>query len=131
MLNEKRKIPLVLVVEDEEEIRQALADALDVEGYKVIQAVDGEAGLATATKEQPDLIILDILMPKMDGMEMMKQLREKGGWAKEVPIILLTNLSASEKIIRGIAEDTPSYFLVKSDWTIRDVLGKVKECLKR
>ena len=69
-------------------------------------------------------------MPKMDGMEMMKKLRAQDEWGRKVSIILLTNLSADDKIMRGIVEDEPSYYLVKSDWKIPDVIAKVREMLK-
>ena len=119
----------ILIVEDEEDMRQALVDKLTREGFDTLEAQDGESGLTVALREQPDLILLDIIMPKMDGMTMMKKLREDA-WGKKVPIILLTNLSATEeKIIKGIVENEPSYYLVKSDWKIEDVVLKVKERL--
>ncbi len=120
----------ILVVEDEPDMRQALVESLQHEGFEVIQAANGAEGLARATLHHPDLIILDILMPKMDGMEMMKKLRKQNTWGREVKIILLTNLSADDKIMRGIVEDEPSYYLVKSDWKIPDVIEKVREILK-
>lgn len=120
----------ILVVEDEPDMRQALVESLKHEGLEVTQATNGGEGLAQALGSHPDLIILDILMPKMDGMEMMKKLRKQNEWGRKVPIILLTNLSADDKIMRGIVEDEPSYYLVKSDWKIPDVIEKVREMLK-
>jgi len=122
----------VLIVEDEEDLREAMVDKLTREGFQVNEAKNGEEGLEVASKEHPDLILLDIVMPKMDGMTMMKKLRETNTWGKEVPIILLTNLSADEeKIIQSIVENEPSYYLVKSDWKIGDVVQKVRETLER
>ncbi len=121
----------ILVVEDEPDMRQALVESLSHEGFGVLQAANGGEGLAQALGNYPDLIILDILMPKMNGMEMMKKLRQSGAWGRKVPIILLTNLSADDKILRGIVEDEPSYYLVKSDWKIPDVIKKVREMLER
>lgn len=124
MSNQPKK---VLIVEDETALREALVDKLTREGFDALEAKDGEEGLKIALKEHPGLILLDIIMPKMDGMTMMKKLREDE-WGKGVPIILLTNLSATEeKIIKGIVENEPSYYLVKSDWKIEDVVKKVKE----
>jgi len=124
MSNQPRKI---LIVEDEAALREALVDKLTRESFNVLAAQNGEEGLEIALKEHPDLILLDIIMPKMDGMTMMKKLREDT-WGKDVHIILLTNLSATEeKIIKGIVENEPSYYLVKSDWKIGDVVKKVKE----
>jgi len=76
------------------------------------------------------IILLDILMPKMDGITMMKTLRQKDEWGKNVPIILLTNLSADdENIMKAITENELAYYLVKSDHTIQDLVEKVKERL--
>lgn len=120
----------ILIVEDEEDLREALIDKLRREGFLPLGAKDGEEGLKLALKEHPDLILLDIVMPKMDGMTMMKKLREDN-WGKNVSIILLTNLSATEEIVTGIVEDRPFYYLVKSDWKINDVIEKVKEVLEK
>lgn len=118
----------ILIVEDEQDMREALVDKLTREKFYVLEAKNGEEGLEQSFKEHPDLILLDIVMPKMDGMTMMKRLREDK-WGENVPIILLTNLSADEKIMRGIVEDQPIFYLVKSDWKIGDVVEKVKERL--
>ena len=120
----------ILVVEDEPDMRQALVESLRYEGFDVLQAANGVEGLEEALARRPDLIILDILMPKMDGMEMMKKLRQSDSWGRKVPIILLTNLSADDKIMQGIVEDEPSYYLIKSDWKIPEVIEKVREILK-
>ncbi len=120
----------ILIVEDEPDMRQALVESMRHEGFEVSQAENGGEGLTQALGNHPDLIILDILMPKMDGMEMMKKLRQSNNWGRKVPIILLTNLSADDKIMRGIVENEPSYYLVKSDWKIPDVVQKVREMLK-
>lgn len=126
MSNQPKKI---LIVEDEIPLREALVDKLTREGFDALEAKNGEEGLQAALKEKPDLILLDIIMPVMDGMTMMKKLREDE-WGKKVPIILLTNLSATEeRIVKGIVENEPAYYLVKSDWKIGDVVKKVKERL--
>ncbi len=109
-------------------MRQALVDELTREGFQTLEARNGKEGLESALKEHPDLILLDIVMPVMDGMTMMKKLRESAG-GKKIPVILLTNLSATDKIMTGIVRDEPSYYLVKSDWKIADVIVKIKEML--
>ena len=124
-----KKNQKILIVEDEEDVRQALVDRLTREGFKTSQAKDGQEGLNIARRERPDLILLDIVMPKMDGITMLRKLRQNK-WGKKVSIILLTNLSATEeRIIKGLVQDKPSYYLVKSDWKIEDVVKKVKETL--
>src|SRR3989344_7557831 len=117
MLAQPKKI---LIVEDEDMIRKPYADELQDEGFSVVTAANGQEGLKVALQEKPDLILLDIVMPVMSGMDMMKKLREDN-WGKKVPIILLTNLSANENIIKGVIKDEPLYFLVKSDWSMKDV----------
>lgn len=119
----------ILIVEDEQDLREALTDKLTREGFSVLEAKNGEEGLKVALAARPDLILLDIVMPVMDGMTMMKKLREENEWGKNVSIILLTNLSATDQIISGIVEDEPAYYLVKSDWKIEDVVKKVRERL--
>lgn len=130
MLNQsKEQSKKILVVEDEPDMRQAIAESLEREGFEVLQAANGFEGLGQAFAHRPDLLILDILMPKMDGMEMMKKLRQQNEWGLKVKIILLTNLSADERIMKGIVENEPSYYFVKSDWKITDVIEKVKKLL--
>jgi DNA-binding response OmpR family regulator len=131
-LKNNKKILIVEVVEDESSLRNALKDKLEREGFIMLEAKNGEEGLEVALSEHPDLILLDIIMPQMDGLTMMKKLRHENEWGKSVPIILLTNLSADdEKINQAITESEPAYYLVKSNWTINDLIGKIRERLSR
>lgn len=126
MDGDQRKI---LLIEDEEPMLQALTDTFNNDGYSVYQARDGEVGLELAFKEHPDIILLDILMPRMDGMSMIKKLRANL-WGKQVPVILLTNVNPDRNdIIQGIVSFQPAYYLVKSDVTLEGILAKVKEVL--
>lgn len=118
----------ILVVEDEEAMRKAITAKLVREGFDVLGASDGEAGLQVAAEEHPDLVLLDLVLPKMTGMEVMQKLRD-GEKTADIPIIILTNLSAGESITRGVVKNEPSYYLVKTDWTLDDVVQKVKEVL--
>lgn len=129
-MNDSKDNKRILVIEDDTPLRKVLHDKFILEGFHVLEAKDGEEGLATALSERPDLILLDIVMPQMDGITMMKELRQKNEWGKNVPIILLTNLSADdEKINRAIADNAPAYYLVKSSYTINDLVEKIKERL--
>ena len=122
----------ILIVEDETSKRKALVDKFTREGFRVFKAKDGAEGLEVAFKERPHLILLDLVMPKMDGMTMFKKLRQENAWGKSAPVIILTHLSADdEKMNKEITENEPSYYLVKSDWTINDVVEKVRERLSR
>lgn len=127
MTNENKTI---LIVEDEQDLREALADKLTREAFTVLTAKNGKVGLDSALLKHPDLILLDIVMPEMDGMTVLKKLREDV-WGKTVPVILLTNLSATEEnIIEEMVKYAPSHYLVKSDWKISDVVEKIRETLK-
>lgn len=118
----------VLVVEDEKSIRNALRDRLIREGFAVLEAQDGQEGLDISLREHPDIILLDLLMPVMDGLTMLKELR-KNNWGKDVKVIILTNLSDSEKVDEAIARGTHDY-LVKTDWKLEDVIKKISDRLK-
>jgi DNA-binding response OmpR family regulator len=128
----EEQIKTILVVEDDPPILKTLVDKLTEEGFRIIEAHDGEEGLMVADRDRPDLILLDIVMPKMDGMTMLKKLRQENEWGKSVPVILLTNLSPDkEKINKGITEDEPAYYLIKTNWSLNDVVKKVRERLNR
>ncbi|MDR3549091.1 MAG: response regulator [Candidatus Pacebacteria bacterium] len=120
----------ILIAEDEPAMLNALRDKFAREGCEVITAEDGEVALSLAATERPDMILLDILMPKVDGMEVLSKIRGASEWGKKVPVIILTNLPADERIMGGIVKDEPSYYLVKSDWKLYEVVEKVRSCFK-
>ena len=116
----------ILIVEDDEPMFTALKDNLSAAGFEhLLGARDGEEGLGVALKEKPDLILLDILMPKMDGMTMLDKLC-KDGSCKDTKVVLLTNLEADESIMKGIISHEPSFYIVKTNFTVQDVVQKVK-----
>lgn len=117
----------ILIVEDEVSLLNALRDKLTREGFVTLEAKNGEEGLEIALRDHPDLILLDIVMPRMDGMTMLKKLREDD-WGKTVKVIMLTNLSDMENVSEAVAQGSHEY-LVKSDWKIEDVVEKVREKL--
>ena len=122
----------VLIVEDEVSMLNALTDKFEREGFSVEGARDGKTGLDRALAGKPDIILLDIVLPVMDGLTFLKQLRSANDWGKSVPVILLTNLSADKaEIVRTVAETEPAYYLVKADWKIEQVVEKVREQLAR
>ncbi len=127
-----KKILVIEEIEDDDVIRDVLKDKFNQEGFSVLQAKDGEEGLAIALSEHPDLILLDIVMPKMDGLTVMKKLRQTNGWSKNVPIILLTDLEVDEgNINQAVADNNPTYYLVKSNFTPNELVEKVKEFLSQ
>jgi len=117
----------ILIVEDEKPLSDALVDKLSSEGYEVSHASNGKEGLDKAYAEKPDLILVDIIMPVMDGVTMLHELK-KDEWGKTVKVIVLTNLSDSDQILKCIAEGVNEY-LVKSDWKLVDILQKIKEVI--
>jgi two-component system alkaline phosphatase synthesis response regulator PhoP len=124
-VREKQKT--VLIVEDDEPILKILNEKLEREGMKTMLARDGEEGLKDAKKNHPDLIILDILMPKMDGIAMLKKLRQDP-WGKRAEVIILTNLSHEVKETEALEQGVTDYW-VKSDWRLADVAAQVKKKL--
>lgn len=119
----------ILVVEDEVSLLGALAEKLGHEGFFVLKARNGQEGLEVALKEHPDLILLDIIMPVMDGTTMFKELR-KNSWGKKAKVVLLTNLDDSEKMAESILLGAYGY-LVKSNWKLKDVIVKVRDVLAK
>jgi DNA-binding response OmpR family regulator len=122
---EKKKL---LIIEDEASLSMILSDKFNREGFSVVEARNGLEGLEKALSEKPDLILLDIVMPTMDGISMIKKLREQN---TEIPVLFLTNLSESERIteILGANQGVAGY-LVKSHWQLDALVDKVKQTLK-
>lgn len=117
----------VLVIEDEKQLSQALYTKLLHEGFRVLQAFDGEEGLMLALTKHPDLILMDIVMPKMDGMTVLTRLREDQ-WGKDALVIIMSNLSDGVKIDEGLQKNIVGY-IIKSDWKLHDIINKVKYTL--
>lgn len=128
MTGEKYKYK-ILIVEDDEVMLKTIADNLLSADFKnILRARNGEEGLSLALTERPDLILLDIVMPKMDGMTMLSKLRQET-YGKKIKVIFLTNLTADDSMMTGIMRDDPSYYIVKTDYSIDDVIKKVKVTL--
>lgn len=119
----------ILVVEDERSVRDILVDALGGEGFSVKEARNGQEGLVEVEAAAPDLILLDLVMPKMDGREMLKGLA-KSEQGRSVPVILLTNLNELDDMAKIVSQPQVTDYVVKSDWHIKDVVARVKERLK-
>lgn len=118
---------VIEIVEDDDALLSVLVDKFTREGFQVLEAQDGKKGLDVALSEHPDLILLDILLPVMDGWTMLQKLRAENTWGKKVPVIILTNLSSDDDAqIANIVKLEPSYFLIKADWKIDDLVEKVR-----
>jgi DNA-binding response OmpR family regulator len=117
----------VLIIEDEKLLLQALVCKFMAEDFMVISASNGQSGLELARKNHPDIILLDLIMPVMDGMTMLRQLRQDK-WGKDVNVILLTNLSDAEKTNESVGLGVHNY-LIKCEISLDDIVKKVKKIL--
>ena len=120
----------ILVVEDDEFLRELYDELLKGEGYDITLAVDGEEGLNHISEVGFDLIILDIMLPKMDGLEILRHIKEKAPKQKNGPTVLLTNLGQDSIIKEGFALGASGY-LIKSAMNPDQVLSEVKVFLNK
>lgn len=123
----------ILIVEDEDALRTVLKQKLENENFAVLEAKNGKEGLDMALAKQPDLVLLDIIMPIMDGFTMVKRLREeerKQGKLTEnqIPVMFLTNLS-DEKALSSSQKEGVYDYLVKSSWTLDSITKKINDKL--
>ena len=116
----------ILIVEDDPGILLSLKDELESEGYEVIHAEDGEKGLKTARDMMPDIIILDVMMPKLNGFEVCKQLRKEGN---RTPILMLTVKDKEIDKVLGLELGADDY--VTKPFSLREVVARVKAILRR
>jgi len=119
----------ILFIEDEFALQKTFRDVLEKEGYQMISALDGESGLNLAKSQKPDLILLDLILPKKDGFEVLKELK-KDESTKEIPVIVLTNLEDIESVEKAIELGANTY-LVKAQYTLNEVIQKVKKALEK
>lgn len=122
-----KKAKQILIVEDEPALLKALEDKFTKEGFAVFIAKDGEKGLEIALQERPDMILLDLILPKMDGMTMLSKLHEDA-WGKMAKVIVLTNLGDADSVKDCLSQGAFDY-LVKTDWSLEDIAEKVKQRL--
>lgn len=118
----------ILLVEDDSFLAEMYATKLNLEGFEVFMAADGEKGLRLAQKELPNVILLDILLPKLDGFIVLERLK-KDAKTKDIPVILLTNLSQKEDVERGLEAGAVDY-LIKAHFMPSEVIEKIKKYAK-
>ena len=119
----------IVFIEDERTLQKMLGEALVAAGFSVASANDGETGLALVLQEMPDLVLLDLILPKMDGFSVLQTLKgdEK---TKDIPVMVLTNLETAEDVEKVITLGATTY-LVKANYDLPDIVAKVKEVLKQ
>ncbi len=118
----------ILFIEDEKRLQEALGVKLKAEGYEVLSAMDGKSGLEMAEKEKPDLILLDLILPKMDGFQVLEAIKAKPS-ISAIPIIILSNLESGKDIERCLALGVRSY-LAKANYSLEEIAQKVSEVFK-
>ncbi len=118
----------ILFIEDESALQKTFGEILSQEGYEIIPALDGEIGLEMAKTKKPELILLDLILPKIHGFEVLKRLKEDAE-TKEIPVIILTNLEGIGDVDKAIELGATTY-LVKARYTLTEVLEKIKKALK-
>ena len=117
----------ILLVEDDSFLAGMYVQKLELEGYQVHLASDGRQGLKAAAQKRPDLIMLDIILPKMDGYEVLEQLK-KDTETRDIPVVLLTNLGQREDVKRGLKLGAEDY-LIKAHFMPSEVIEKIKKLL--
>lgn len=117
------------MVEDDEAFRLLLTNELTEAGIEVLQAVNGKEGLSIAFKEHPDLILLDIILPEVDGAEVLRGLRDDKEWGQYVPILMLTQLDNMERIAEAVASKVNGY-IIKGKMSMEDIISNIKKQLE-
>lgn len=117
----------ILIVDDDSTLREALKTALENAGYSTREARDGSEGLLVAEHELPNLILLDIQMPKTNGHEMLKIMRNTP-WGKDIHVLLLTNADDPTNISQGVGLRSNDY-IIKSNTSLEDIVKRVKQHL--
>lgn len=118
----------VLIIEDDKMLASMYQDKFQFSNFTVITAEDGKKGLELALSSKPNLILLDLALPKIKGLDILKALRADS-WGTAVPIIVLTNVTVDGKVLEGIMKYTPVYCLLKANTTPEEVVTKAREIL--
>lgn len=124
-MNVEKKI---LIIEDEEDLAEAIKIKLEEAGFATHIALDGEKGLKAALDDHPDLILLDIVLPGMTGIEVLDKLREDE-WGKDISVIFLTNMDDDKSIAQAMVHQSSGY-IVKANTKLEEIVEKVKATLE-
>ena len=121
--------PKILIIEDDQRINKVYMAKLSVEGITVMTALDGIEGLRKIYSEKPDLILLDLMLPRKSGFDILKDIKADPK-VKDIPVIILSNLAQEKEIEEGLALGAVDY-LVKTDYSIQQVMEKIKKAFER
>ncbi|MFC1701077.1 response regulator transcription factor [Patescibacteria group bacterium] len=123
-MNKENKKPKILLIEDDEFIVRAYKDSLEQENLEIVTALDGNEGLEKAKAENPDLILLDLILPNKNGFEVLKELK-MNDQLRKIPVIILSFLGQKTDIQKGKELGAIDY-LIKTDFSLKQVVDKVK-----
>ena len=118
----------ILIVEDDKFLRELIARKLSEEGYETVEAIDGEEGIKKTKEAKPDLILLDLILPGIDGFEVLSKIKEDPTVAS-IPVIILSNLGQREEVEKGLKLGAVDY-LIKAHFTPGEIIEKIKATLK-
>ncbi len=118
----------ILVIEDDKFLRELISQKLLHEGYDIAEAVDGEKGLEAVEKEKPDLVLLDLILPGLDGFEVLTKIKENPA-VSQIPVIILSNLGQKDDIEKGLKMGAKDY-LIKAHFTPAEIIEKIGIILK-
>lgn len=118
----------ILIVEDDKFLRELIAQKLVKEGYEVLSSIDGEDGVKKIKDEKPDLVLLDLILPNIDGFDVLSRIKE-GPSANSVPVIILSNLGQKEDVEKGLKLGATDY-LIKAHFTPGEIIEKIRNVLK-
>ena len=117
----------ILFIEDEPNLQNTMEKILIQEGFEILGALDGEKGLELIKKEKPDLVLLDLILPKKDGFEVLKEMKENEE-LKDIPVIVLTNLEGMGDVEKALNLGATTY-LIKANYELDDVVKRIKQIL--
>jgi len=118
----------ILIVEDDKFLRELISQKLSKEGFNVLDAVDGEEGIKKIKEEKPELVLLDLILPGIDGFEVLSRMREDPT-VSSTPVIILSNLGQKEDVERGLKLGAVDY-LIKAHFTPGEIIEKIRGILK-
>lgn len=118
----------ILIIEDDKFLRELIGKKLIAENFDILEAIDGENGLKTLQEQKPDLVLLDLILPGIDGFEVLSRIKADDNLAS-MPVIILSNLGQKEDIDRGLKLGAVDY-LVKAHFTPNEIVQKIKDALK-
>jgi len=118
----------ILIIEDDKFLRELIVKKLVKEGYEISEAVDGEEGIKKVKEEKPDLVLLDLILPGIDGFEVLSRTKEDPALS-QIPVIILSNLGQKEEVERGLKLGAIDY-LIKAHFTPGEIIEKIRAILK-